>query len=534
MSQAHLFPAQAQAVADLYRAVKQPNHISQNHLWLSGEMGVGKTYIASGFGNQINAKRVLIVSPATVTTKWQKVYQSFNPAVDIHIYQPRKDDETDLITTPQVNIVKHRDLVNFIKSQYNLLHGHQSVLEIENNLIDNNRKRTNDFINDGYLDFDYSTATHQILPKLDFDLIIFDEIHTIKPTTQEYAIMRYLIKNEPCPVLNLTGTIFNQNHEYLELMLWDVNPQIMQAVEYSNHRYYTDDTNSINDPAWFFTNIWQYIAVQVSLSDVNNLHKQDDIDQEIMPLNGIPLSSEQSAWISITHYQLNSLSKSKKYQDKLITNYLDFPSNKQPAIKSTHVLNNSYRFFRDNKTREITKSFASMQLTPTPLNETPKFKQVKSILKKYPQKTLIFVEDRHLIKQLTNLLPHAKLLPTSLAKSKYSQYINQALSDGTDNFIVTAKQISVGVDIDTADQIIWYQVPTDIATIIQAQRRIYRLTSTKSSRIFYLFYQDTNQEEIIKEVSQSAVHNAASYNVRQDDNLAKISEILFPTLKSDN
>lgn len=525
MPQAHLYPVQAQAVEDLNRAIDQPNHIAQKHLWLSGEMGVGKTYIASGLAQTRQAKRVLIVSPATITTKWKQVYQSFNPQSDPYIYRPRKDKDSDLTTDPHIVIVKHHDLYQFVLNQYRLRAGDPTARNFSDIILPDSKSRTDDFKDDHRL----RPWDVMHLPRFDFDLIIFDEVHTVRPTTQEYCAMHYLSSNETCPILYLTGTIFSQNHEYLRLMLGDMNPRLMQTVlnQYEDDYYNAHD--HLDNPAWFFTNIWQYIAVQISLADVDNLHKQDDIDQEIMPLHGLTLSPEQRAWIQITNLQLGQLHKSTSFKNSLITNYLDLPSQSQPVIKTRRIVQD-YPYLHNHRVHKVTKTYASMQLTPTKLTDTPKFKQVQSILKAYPAKTLIFVQDRQLLRQLVKNLPHAKSLPSSLAKAKYSTYINQALADGTDVFIVTAKQISVGVDIDTADQIIWYQVPTDVATIIQAQRRIYRLNSTKSSRIFYLFYQGTNQEEIIQQVSASSVHNAASYNVRQDDNLAKISEILFPNL----
>ena len=251
-----------------------------------------------------------------------------------------------------------------------------------------------------------------------------------------------------------------------------------------------------------------------------------------MPLNGIELSLEQQAWISIV--QANVTDRGDTYKNRVICRYLDRPTEDQPTITSRRSISNvtsNLNLPADSK--HFQKSFISMQLTPTKLIDTPKFKQTQAILEKYPEKTLIFVEDKKLIKDLAQHLPHADYLPNNLKKAKYSQYINDALNDGTDIFIVTTSQISVGVDIDTASQIIWYQVPNDVAQIIQAQRRIYRLTSTKSSRIFYLFYKATHQEEIIKEVSQSAVHNAATYNVRQNDKLAQLTKILFPNLKGE-
>lgn len=126
--------------------------------------------------------------------------------------------------------------------------------------------------------------------------------------------------------------MFNQNHEYLETMLWDINRKVMESVNYG--RYFSIQSY-INNPAWFYTNILKYISVQISLANVDNLHKQDDITQEIMPLHGINLSNEQQAWIQITKAQLNSLNRNNKYQNKIITTYLDFPSQDQPVIQQT-------------------------------------------------------------------------------------------------------------------------------------------------------------------------------------------------------
>ena len=57
-----------------------------------------------------------------------------------------------------------------------------------------------------------------------------------------------------------------------------------------------------------------------------------------------------------------------------------------------------------------------------------------------------------------------------------------------------------------------------------------RLDSGEDSKIYFLFYGETFQEEIIKQVSQSAIHNAANYNVRDTSNLAKMTHLLFEGL----
>lgn len=517
-----LYPAQQQAVNDLKQAIQIPHHISDHHLWISGEMGVGKTYIASALAHEFNARHVLIVSPATVTEKWAKVFHEFNPTIDSHIYQPRKD-EKKLFNQAGLTIVDHRNLFKFVVQQHFLLND-QNVEYFADKLKDINRGHYNDVQNYGITK---QTAIDNVFEKQGYDLIIIDEIHTVRPTIQEYAALNYLFQSLSCPMLALTGTVFNQNIENLAQLLCDFNPSLMSCFQ-----TIFDIRYCIENPASFYQQIWRYCAVQISLNNVEDLHRQDDIKQEIMPLNGIELSLEQQAWISIV--QANVTDRGDTYKNRVICRYLDRPTEDQPTITSRRSISNvtsNLNLPADGK--HFQKSFISMQLTPTKLIDTPKFKQTQAILEKYPEKTLIFVEDKKLIKDLAQHLPHADYLPNNLKKAKYSQYINDALNDGTDIFIVTTSQISVGVDIDTASQIIWYQVPNDVAQIIQAQRRIYRLTSTKSSRIFYLFYKATHQEEIIKEVSQSAVHNAATYNVRQNDKLAQLTKILFPNLKGE-
>lgn len=518
-----LYPAQQQAVNDLKAAINIPQHISDHHLWISGEMGVGKTYIASALAHEINARHVLIVSPATVTEKWTKVFQEFNPNLASHIYQPQKDQATRF-NQAGLTIVDHRNLFKFVVQQHALLNEQKDEL-FAGLIKDGNRKHYNDLQNYGITS---QEAIDNLFTKLNYDLIIVDEIHTVRPTIQEYAALNYLFQSLPCPMLALTGTVFNQNIENLAQLLCDFNPSLLSCFQ----NIY-DIKTCVKNPASFYQQIWRYCAVQISLNNVEDLHHQDDIKQEIMPLDGIDLSLEQQAWIDIV--KTNVTDRGDTYKNRVICRYLDRPTDDQPAITSRRSITSSTSNLNlPADSKHFQKAFISMQLTPTKLMDTPKFKQVQAILQKYPEKTLIFVEDKKLIKDLAKHLPHAAYLPNNLKKAKYSQYINDALNDGTDIFIVTTSQISVGVDIDTASQIIWYQVPNDVAQIIQAQRRIYRLTSTKSSRIFYLFYKATHQEAIIKEVSQAAVHNAATYNVRQNDKLAQLTKILFPTLKGEN
>lgn len=173
------------------------------------------------------------------------------------------------------------------------------------------------------------------------------------------------------------------------------------------------------------------------------------------------------------------------------------------------------------------KYATAMTLKPIRLDKTPKFKQLVGILKKHPTNTIIFVQDTTLGKILVNYLDKAFVIPNNLNKAEVAEYVNSRLDNDYDVAIATVKQISTGIDLNSAHQIIWYQVPSDVTTILQAQRRVLRLNSTEDSKVWFLYYKDTAQEQTIIDASNAATNNAAAYNVRAKDNLAKVTGILF-------
>src|SRR5699024_5979771 len=81
------------------------DHPNQCH-WLCGEMGSGKTYVASSVTHEFLQKHpqktVVIVSPAGVTKKWQQVLREYNPNTEVKQLS-KKDHE---LTT--INIINQR------------------------------------------------------------------------------------------------------------------------------------------------------------------------------------------------------------------------------------------------------------------------------------------------------------------------------------------------------------------------------------------------------------------------------------------
>ena len=367
-----------------------------------------------------------------------------------------------------------------------------------------------------------------------FDFIVADEVHLLKPSHLDFAILYTLLRNSQkrSKFLGLTGTLFNQNIENLLFLIATTNPKLLKSLTALNinKNYNLNEFLPIfQSAADFYIRIWRYLGAQLSLTDLKQKSQRLDSEtkQEIMPLNGIQLTKQQRLWLEIAGEQMKN--NSQKKIDLISANYLDLPERKQPVITHHSLISNTKN--SDDKYYKISKDYAGMALDPIKLEKTPKFEQLLTILKNNPEPTLILTVDSTLTSRLATSL-NANTLPKNIAIGEIADYINSHLKQNP-LFVVEARKISVGIDLNRAQNIVWYQIPLDVALIQQTQRRVLRLNNLdQKSKIWFLFYLDTKQADIITQVSQSAVKNAATYNVRQNDNLAKLTKILFKGLET--
>lgn len=521
-----LYPKQAECLNLILKTMRNPKQIAQQHLYLSGEMGSGKTYIASRAIGKMQAKKALVVCPATVVSKWKKVYCEINDEKpeSVMIYHPKtdnfynalKDDKIKLIVVSQNNLANMLDNNRITNDPDDPMEFKHDILTTANNAF---RGLTSSFYTDKILFLQPTIANlangvHHFTDELSelnkIDFLVFDEVHNYKPGHLDFSAMHFLLSYKMTPALFLTGTLFNQNLSNLLMLLMTTNPALIESLNGLDNRL---SIKMLADYGFFDANIWRKVAVKINLGQVK---KKDDLKQKIMPLKPLQLSPIQAAWLAVANANLRGMGYTPNAIDQKTTAYLDLPSIEQPSLTRT-----------SNGKKEDYQM--AVTLLPIKAEKTAKFIELKKILKQNAeQKTLIFVQSKKLITHLVELLPNSFSLPDSISKNKRESYINHKFND--ENYqigIMIAKKISVGIDIQNVENIVWYQVPDNVAEILQAQRRIMRLDSGKSSKIYFLYYQNTVQEDIIKQVSQSAVHNAANYNVRDTSNLAKMTHILF-------
>lgn len=525
-----LYPKQQEIVDNLYKAYQSQALFNDRHLYISGEMGVGKTYMASALANKMKPKHALVICPDAVCQKWKQVYQEFNPNQDIVVYHSKltitkKQDLPDCLIMPEKSLYRFLTQLDFV-NPYDLA---LLKTKLANSMSSYERNSSQSF---KYTDIlSVAASESESIHDQIFDLVIADEIHTYRITHQNFVGLYYLLDfNKQTPFLGLTGTLFNQNLDYLLSLLLLLNPSIFKKQAYKiftkQQAFTTIDMDKWFSISAFYLDLWQYLGAQISLSDIKQ-KANNNINQEIMPIKALPLSDAQKAWQNLVRVNLHSLATHKKIE-RIIMNYLDFPENKAPVIRRTSHDETDADHQPERRHYFAQYYDCGLLLKPIALKETAKFKQLMKILKENPVHTLIFVEDKKILKELSRYIPNTEYVPEKIAKKDVANYINQTFKQTyCQNMLVTSKQLSVGVDITQARNIIWYQVPLDVATILQAQRRVLRLSHLVKSKVWYLFYENTSQADIIKQVSSSSVSNSATYNVRSTDNLAKLTHVLF-------
>lgn len=483
-----LYGKQAEIANDITQSFKNYNNsenenILNNMAYISGEMGVGKTYIATEILRhfQENDKLTLIISPASTTTKWQKVIKAFTG-----LESAQFDKKAKTVPTSGILVIEPKNMTPLIPMFEN--------------------------------------------QKVNFDFIIYDEIHTLKQKTVPFenftkivqSLVKKVVRNNitfrETPILGLTGTIFSQSPKKLGALINLTHPKYAKLINAAID----------NDNIAKFMYYWTKISWNIALKDVESHFQsdsKDDIEQTIVPIQLIEPTDEQLAVYTIANEQLKRIQVNNR--DHIAASLLDLPDQYNNLIRTRHV-----------QAKEIGQFFATTKsyqtgflLNDIEFEHTPKYQKLLKILKNHEKNTLIFVNDEPLINQLMISLTTAGYSPAKLKASlkahEYSQFINEQFDNGHDIFLVNPMRISTGVDITTASRIVWYQLLSDLGSTLQAQRRVYRLSSTKSSTIHYLAYSSTYQEELIRQISESAKNNAVSYGENDTSNLAKLTGLLF-------
>lgn len=501
---------QVQAKAEIIQALTENQ---DNSYWLAGEPGVGKTYITSSvchdwLENHPN-HHILIISPSNVIKKWHHVLKEYNPDVQI-------------VKLTAKNINEHPADISIL-SNHNL----------------------------------------KLLEKLDnhnFQFVAYDEFHEVQPGHRNFdRIAKFLnrdnenynnARNYHPALLAITGTVFNQEYKKLLELIKMTNPSIYDRND-NGHQLHNIFKLNI-----FINQIWQYIATTINLKNVNtSLHKVE-ISQDIMPINLISLTNEEKAFYNFVQSRYAQINNS---QTDYAADLLDFPSDDQFLTKHTRRVSkkpNVYEISQPKNTDymlanicNILKTTGSNQYDHMPrknnyiaaltlnkitLTNTHKFNQLKQIIKTNPdQSILVLLNSNSHLKRLEKAINQMTIRQTAILNPRTSptqraNVINNFLNTGNDRIMIAnANTIKTGIDLNSVNIIVWYQLLNNLSDILQTQRRAQRLNSHDNSKVYYLAYKDTTQEDLIEQLSKSNTNNAGAYGARSTDALSQLKGILF-------
>lgn len=489
-----LYEKQEQAVKRIEKNID--NYCVNRTLYLSGEMGVGKTYIASAWVvRQLikdNNQLALVVVPKQVLTKWQKVLGQFckeqNYDGDIVVAKTAKQVVDYETKNGDILLVPHERFKNFV----------------ENKVKSEDEKM----------------------------LVVFDEVHEVfstsdRPNSKFFELEKLKQINENHKMLLLTGTIFNSHWKNVLKLISITHEELFNNIIKKNYKDISDEkiTKILStiaddyDISSFIRDFWQYISIELSIDDIKELSgNREDIKQVILPIKAIDLTEEQKAFTKIIKRNLKHLNISNIEENQM--NFIDNP-NKDLRISKR------VRKSKLNRYSVVSDYMLSFPLLPVDFESTTKWQELKKFIKEKGEdkKYLIYANDPSLIEILVNKLDKSFTIPRGLEKEKFEDYFKNQFEINNIG-IVDPREISTGIDI-SCDYLIWYQLLDNYSQSLQAQRRVYRLSSDKKTEVLFLIYKNTYQEKIAEDVSNSAKNNAAVQGTQLKNQLAKLTGIIL-------
>src|SRR5699024_10279639 len=370
-----LYATQQNVVNELEEKINQ-YHKTKHQMYLSCEMGTGKTYM----GSQIIADyvedgfKVFVVAPNTVITKWHDVMQSFKS--DLTINQMKAKSPFD--SQADVSLIASKDLNVWTKQQID-------------DEIGNNQPLIDDKV-----------------------LLVFDEIHQAKKSIYEgFERLYKALKNNNNYLFHgvyATGTIMEG--EVSEIA------DIIARTHGGNPSIIKDDLRN-NFPRFVY-NYWSDISVSTSIEDVQELEEnQQEIKQEIAPIEKIELTDEQRLFMEVIESQLESANINPERVPNISSNFVDNPEKDLVYKVSRRVGTNALK-----KGQYIDLALPLKELN---FKNTSKFQKLLNLIQNSgDDKILVYANDDDTIKTLIHVLNEHDISAFGIhnvSADQYSEYI---------------------------------------------------------------------------------------------------------------
>lgn len=358
-----------------------------------------------------------------------------------------------------------------------------------------------------------------------FDYFIADEMHKLKGgSTDQGQAFHYLIQAAK-KTIGLTGTILNGMANSIYYILYRMCPGTMRAEGfkyedeaefsrifgvYSNSSRTASDGTKIGSTkqkllpgisSLVFTKFLLNNTVFISLEDMTEgLPSYTEI-----PL-GVDMDEEQIEGYQMYERYFNTVNnngENLKIMGSLFKDMGMYPD-------APHSVKNLY----DKETQDL-------MFAPNILQEStrPKETELLSIIEERVgagEKVLVYYKDvnkSNLGRHLTNLISNegydAAELKASVSAEKRESYIKGLVNKGLDVLICNPSLVETGLNLLDFTTIVFFQMGYDLSTMRQASRRSWRLSQTKDIYVYFLYYKNTIQEDVLS-LMATKLHAAQS------------------------
>lgn len=345
-------------------------------------------------------------------------------------------------------------------------------------------------------------------------LIIVDEVHlATNSKKQAFDTLISLASHHDMRGLYLTGTIMEGEKREIVSIMRTTHPHLVSNTLVKDMKTHFET---------FIFRVWQHVSTSVSLEDIQDLmENRQEIKQDVAPIQPIPLTTEQHLFSNVILSQFSDLGVTKQTARTQVASYLDNPEKDLEYRMHT----------RTSKSKMKSPKYVTlaMPLKDMAFTNTSKYQRLVSLIKEsHDDRILVYANEEAVIQKLKASLKNDNIDAFTIEHvdvEMYSDYINQQFKTHRVG-IVDPSQVNVGIDIH-AEQLVWYQLMPKLDKMIQAQRRVCRLSSENKSLVTIMVYDTDYENQRAIELSNATKQNALTYGVKQQDNLAQLTGILL-------
>lgn len=470
---------------------------------LAHQMGGGKTITSIAAALEDNYEKILIISPASVKSIWEKELKRFVNDEEMVIVEGSKWKEA------KFTIINYDILDNFYEIPTEIVN--RRVRTIDDNGEITYKTVKKEIVSKKNVIINKAMSNSQLFQSK-FDLIIIDEAHKLSNADSgRYKIISDLIKrSNPNGIYLLTGTMITNNPMNLYNILKIIDADITKDWQSYVKRYCDGKQIFVKCERDKFTEIFLNKVEKSSWYDLTYEEKNelntylDENCKKIWLTNGASHLDELRE--KIKHLYLrdlneeiyNNFSKEVKILDYELTTdeWVQYNQIWDEYVSSQGEEKDIDKLLDNKKLIEVSvlKQATAQMMIPYTI------KLAENILNKTNDKMIIFCAFDNEIYSLQKYFGDKCVVHNGKLTAKEKDKVLKKFNEDDDCRILLGNltSTSVGLNLIVANKIIFNSVSWLPAENQQAEYRILRIGQKKNCRIFYQKFKNTYMEHIFE------------------------------------